>query len=47
MTETASFIEDKTWINEFGSLIMMQEPDKNDFGRQIDFDFTKSYPYNE
>ncbi|MGP4108448.1 aminoglycoside 6-adenylyltransferase [Virgibacillus sp. L01] len=45
VTETASFIEDKTWINEFGSLIMMQEPDKNDFGREIDFDFTKSYGF--
>ncbi|MFK4292419.1 aminoglycoside 6-adenylyltransferase [Bacillus sp. RC250] len=45
VTETASFIKDKTWINTFGDLIMMQEPDKNDFGREFDFDFTKSYGF--
>lgn len=45
VTETASFIKDKTWINAFGDLIMMQEPDKNDFGREIDFDFTRSYGF--
>lgn len=45
VTEIASFIKDKTWINAFGDLIMMQEPDKSDFGRGIDFDFTRSYGF--
>ncbi|MEK5148383.1 aminoglycoside 6-adenylyltransferase [Psychrobacillus sp. FSL K6-4615] len=45
VTETASFIEDKTWINDFGDLIMIQEPDKNDFGREIDFDVNRSYGF--
>ncbi len=45
VTETASFIKDKTWINAFGDLIMMQEPDKNDFGREFDFGFTRSYAF--
>ncbi|EEM08137.1 aminoglycoside adenylyltransferase [Bacillus pseudomycoides] len=45
VTETASFIKDKTWINAFGDLIMMQEPDKSDFGREIDVDFTRSYGF--
>ncbi|MEH7460324.1 aminoglycoside 6-adenylyltransferase [Bacillus sp. JJ1127] len=45
VTETASFIKDKTWINAFGDLIMMQEPDKSDFGREIVFDFTRSYGF--
>lgn len=45
VTETASFIKDKTWINAFGDLIMMQEPDKSDFGEGIDFDFTRSYGF--
>ncbi|SES62961.1 aminoglycoside 6-adenylyltransferase [Oceanobacillus limi] len=43
--ETASFIEDKTWIDKFGDLLMMQEPDKNDFGRELEIDFNRSYGF--
>ncbi|WP_062047118.1 aminoglycoside 6-adenylyltransferase [Bacillus sp. JCM 19034] len=45
VTETITFIEDKKWISEFGELIMMQEPDKNDFGRNIDLNFIMSYGF--
>lgn len=46
VTETVSFINDKTWINDyFGDLIMIQEPDKNDFGREVDFDVNRSYGF--
>ncbi len=45
VTETESFINEKTWINTFGNLIMMQEPDKNNFGEEADFDFTTSYGF--
>ncbi|WP_026674853.1 aminoglycoside 6-adenylyltransferase [Alkalihalobacterium bogoriense] len=45
VTETMSFIKDKTWIDRFGELIMMQEPDKNDFGIVQDIDFHKSYGF--
>ncbi|MGM7637165.1 aminoglycoside 6-adenylyltransferase [Bacillus sp. Hm123] len=41
VTETAPFINDKTWLQTFGDLLMMQEPDKND--QSVDFD--KSYGY--
>lgn len=27
--ETDSFIKDEKWINQFGDLLMMQEPDKD------------------
>lgn len=43
--ETASFIKDKEWINVFGDLLMIQEPDKNDKLVGIDMDFDKSYGY--
>ncbi|MFC4598790.1 aminoglycoside 6-adenylyltransferase [Cohnella hongkongensis] len=45
VTETSSFINDETWMNVFGDLIMMQEPDKNDHSMGIDMDFTRSYGY--
>lgn len=45
VNETESFIDDKTWISKFGDLIMMQEPDKNDFDRGIDCDFKRSYGF--
>ncbi len=41
VTETAPFINDKTWLQTFGDLLMMQEPDKND--QSVDSD--KSYGY--
>src|SRR5699024_9121132 len=45
VTEIAPLIKDKTWLNDFGDLIMMQEPDKNDFGRENDFDSNLSYGF--
>ncbi|MFD0716265.1 aminoglycoside 6-adenylyltransferase [Paenibacillus sp. GCM10027626] len=45
VTETSSFIKDETWINVFGDLLMMQEPDKNNQSMGIDMDFTRSYGY--
>lgn len=45
VTETASFIKDENWINVFGDLIIIQEPDKLDRmqGKKVDFD--NSYGY--
>ncbi|MGP7817438.1 aminoglycoside 6-adenylyltransferase [Niallia sp. 01092] len=45
VTETASFIKDENWINVFGELLMIQEPNKNDKLNGIDIDFDKSYGY--
>jgi len=45
VTETASFINDEEWIESFGNLIMIQEPDKNDKCIGLDLDFEKSYGY--
>ena len=41
--ETESFIADKDWINAFGEIAIVQEPDSNDLGWGIDHDFSKSY----
>lgn len=43
VTETASFLEDKNWIEKFGEPAMVQEPDSNDLGFGIDVDFSRSY----
>ncbi len=43
VSETQSFLSDKAWINIFGDVAVMQEPDSNDFGWGGDCDFTKSY----
>lgn len=45
VTETTSFIKDEQWINIFGNIIMVQEPDRLDKGIGIDRDFTRSYAY--
>ncbi|ETI68250.1 aminoglycoside 6-adenylyltransferase [Neobacillus vireti] len=45
VTETASFIKDENWINCFGDLLMIQEPDKNDKSVGEDMDFDRSYGY--
>ncbi|MDG5788585.1 aminoglycoside 6-adenylyltransferase [Evansella sp. AB-P1] len=45
VSETASFLKVRTWLRVFGNLIMMQEPDKNDFDRGIDINFNKSYGF--
>ena len=43
--ETTSFIEENTWINVFGELVMIQEPDRNDqlIGREVNLN--QSYGY--
>lgn len=43
--ETASFIKDEKWVNQFGNLLMMQEPDKVDQFAGTDMDFEQSYGY--
>lgn len=45
VTETASFIRDQNWVNIFGELLIIQEPDKNDqaVGKPVDFDRTYGY----
>lgn len=45
VTETASFLRDENWINYFGELLIIQEPDKNDQPCGIQRDFVKSYSY--
>jgi len=45
VTETASFINDEGWINVFGDLLMLQEPDKMDRAIGIEMDFDRSYGY--
>ncbi|WP_159888596.1 aminoglycoside 6-adenylyltransferase [Paenibacillus puerhi] len=45
VTETATFLKDEKWINIFGDLIMVQEPDKLDQGIGIKMDFDRSYGY--
>ncbi|MGP4041865.1 aminoglycoside 6-adenylyltransferase [Gracilibacillus sp. D59] len=40
---TSSFVKDQTWINDFGELLMIQEPDKNDFGEEQDLN--RSYGF--
>lgn len=45
VTETASFIRDETWINKFGELIILQEPDKLGQGCDKERDFARSYGY--
>ncbi|RPF50382.1 aminoglycoside 6-adenylyltransferase [Aquisalibacillus elongatus] len=44
-TEVQSFIKDQSWINFFGDLIMMQEPDKNDHGSNLNLDSIRSYGF--
>lgn len=43
--ETSSFIEDQTWIDVFGNLLMIQEPDRNDLQIGMDVDVSQSYGY--
>jgi aminoglycoside 6-adenylyltransferase len=45
VTETASFIKDEKWIDIFGDLRMIQEPDKMDQLIGIEMDFSLSYGY--
>jgi aminoglycoside 6-adenylyltransferase len=43
VTETASFLQDKSWISVFGEFAMVQEPDSNDLGWGQAHDFSCSY----
>ncbi|MFD2629464.1 aminoglycoside 6-adenylyltransferase [Oceanobacillus kapialis] len=43
VTELAPFIKERAWIADFGKLLMMQEPDKNNFGKEIDSEILHSY----
>ncbi|MHA6252780.1 aminoglycoside 6-adenylyltransferase [Oceanobacillus sp. CAU 1775] len=43
--ETGSFIKDKKWINAFGNLLMIQEPNKNDKDIGMETNFDNSYGY--
>lgn len=45
VTETASFIVDKKWINKFGELIIIQEPDKLGQAWGKELDSNRSYGY--
>ncbi|RXJ04409.1 aminoglycoside 6-adenylyltransferase [Anaerobacillus alkaliphilus] len=45
VTGTASFLADEEWINVFGDLLMIQEPDKLDQGVGIPKNFDRSYTY--
>ncbi|MCZ0703038.1 aminoglycoside 6-adenylyltransferase [Natronobacillus azotifigens] len=45
VTETATFITDKSWTNIFGDFLMIQEPDKNNQSCGIEMDFNRSYGY--
>lgn len=45
VTETSTFIEDENWINLFGDLLMVQEPDKLDHGIGLDMNFERRYAY--
>lgn len=45
VTETESFLADKTWISIFGDIAIVQEPDSNDLGWGLNADFTRSYTW--
>lgn len=43
VSETRSFLADKSWISVFGKFAIVQEPDSNDLGWGKDHDFSRSY----
>jgi aminoglycoside 6-adenylyltransferase len=45
VTETASFLKDEKWINTFGNILMIQEPDKLNQICGKETDFERSYGY--
>lgn len=45
VTETASFLKNDGWIQVFGELLMVQEPDKNDQSIGLKRNFDQSYGY--
>ena len=45
VTETASFLLDKSWILVFGDIAIVQEPDSNDLGWGQNADYSRSYTW--
>ncbi len=45
VTETGLFIGDEAWIQVFGELIMIQEPDRMDLAAGLEVDVSRSYSY--
>jgi aminoglycoside 6-adenylyltransferase len=45
VTETESFLADKTWISIFGEIAIVQEPDSNDLGWGLNADYSRSYTW--
>ncbi|MBP3951642.1 aminoglycoside 6-adenylyltransferase [Bacillus suaedae] len=45
VTETGSFIKDEKWLEVFGDLLMLQEPDKMDYEIGMNRDLERSYGY--
>lgn len=45
VTDTQSFINDKSWTSVFGEFAIVQEPDLNDFGWGLNHDSTRSYTW--
>lgn len=45
VTETKSFLEDKSWISLFGETAIVQEPNSEDFGWGSNHDYTHSYTW--
>ena len=43
VTETQSFLQDKSWISLFGEIAIVQEPDSKDFGWGSEHDCARSY----
>lgn len=43
VTETKSFLENKSWISVFGEIAIVQEPDSNDLGWGQNADYNRSY----
>jgi aminoglycoside 6-adenylyltransferase len=43
VTETESFLTDKSWISIFGDIAIVQEPDSNDLGWGQNADYSRSY----
>lgn len=45
VTETKSFMDDKSWISSFGDIAIVQEPDLNDISIGEIHDFNRSYAW--
>jgi aminoglycoside 6-adenylyltransferase len=45
VSETESFLVDKTWISIFGDIAMVQEPDSNDLGWGVNADYSRAYTW--